>query len=83
MMSIETLTTFLGWCTVINICILLAFILAMSVIRKDGFLITLTVKVFGISREDVLVTMFRVFQQYRLLFAMFNVVPYIALKVMS
>ena len=83
MISIDTLTTFLGWCTAINIGVLLAFLLAMSVISKDGFFITLTVKIFSNTREDAMATMFRVFQQYRLLFAMFNLVPYIALKIMA
>jgi Zn-dependent protease len=83
MISLETLTTFLGWCTVINIGILLVFLVAMSVIKKDGFFITLAVKIFGNTQEDALATMFRVFQQYRLLFVMFNLVPYIALKIMA
>jgi len=83
MISLETLTTFFGWCTVINIGILLAFLIAMSVIKKDGFFITVTVKIFGNTQEDTVATMFRVFQQYRLLFAMFNLVPYFALKIMA
>jgi len=83
MNSIDTLTTFLGWCTAINIGIILLFLVAMSVIKKDGFFISVTVKIFGNTREDALATMFRVFQQYRLLFAMFNLVPYVALKIMA
>lgn len=82
MISLETLTTFFGWCVVINIGILVAFLLGMSIISKDGFFITLTVKIFGNTKEDTMATMFRVFQQYRLLFAVFNLVPYIALKIM-
>jgi len=83
MISLDTLTTFLGWCTVINIGIILIFLLAMSVIKKDGFFVTISVKIFGNTQEDTMATMFRVFQQYRLLFAMFNLVPYLALKIMA
>ena len=82
MNSLETLATFFGWCTVINLGILLAFMLVMSVVNKDGFLVKSSMKIFGNTKEDTCATMFRVFQQYRLLFVVFNVVPYIALKVM-
>ena len=83
MNSIETLATFFGWCTVINLGILLAFMLFMSVINKDGFLVEFSVKIFGNTKEDTWATIFRVFQQFRLLFVVFNVVPYIALKIMA
>ena len=83
MNSIDTLTTFLGWCAVINLGILLTFALLMSVMNKDGFLVKFSVRIFGNTKEDTLATLFRVFQQYRLLFIVFNVVPYIALKIMA
>ena len=82
MNSIVTLATFFGWCAVINIGILLAFLLLMSVINKDGFLVELSVKIFGNTKEDTLATTFHVFQQFRLLVVVFNIVPYIALKIM-
>ena len=56
MISLETLTTFLGWCTVINIGILLACLLLMSVINKDGFFVGLNVKIFGNTKENTLAT---------------------------
>jgi len=80
--SIETLATFFGWCAVINIGILLAFLLLMSVINKDGFLVKLTVKIFGNTKDDTLATTFQVFQQFRLFVVVFNIVPYISLKLM-
>lgn len=83
MNSIETLATFFGWCTVINLGILLVFMLLMSIMNKDGFLVNYSVKVFGNTKEETWATLFQVFQQYRLLFIVFNVVPYIALKIMT
>lgn len=83
MNSIETLATFFGWCTVINIGIVLIFLMFMNVIDKDGFLIKLGVRIFGNTKEDMLATIFRVFLQYRILIAVFNLVPYIALKIMA
>lgn len=83
MISMATLTTFLGWCTVINIGIILVFFLTMSIVSKDGFFIRLSMRVFGNSKEETLATLFSVFMHYRLLFAMFNLVPYVALKIMA
>ncbi len=70
-MSIDVLTTFLGWCLVFNICILLLFLLIATVF-KDG-LARINAKLFGVSEQDTKDTMFSLFYQYRLLFAFFNV----------
>ena len=83
MNSIETLATFFGWCTVINFGIILVFLLFMSVVNKDGFFIGLSVKIFGNTKEETLATMFQVFHQFRLVVVVFNLVPYIALKIMA
>jgi len=39
-------------------------------------------KMFGIRKEEAKATFFRVFHQYRLLFAVLNVVPYVAVTIM-
>ena len=78
--SIETLTTFIGWCTVINIGFILLAMLVLSVFREG--LATLNSKIFGVSKEEAKATMFRVFQQYRFVVVFLNLVPYIVLKIM-
>jgi Family of unknown function (DUF6868) len=83
MNPIHILATFFGWCAVINIGIMLIFVLIMSVLNKDGFIIELSMKIFGNTKEDTLATMFRVFHQFRLLIVVLNVVPYIALRIMA
>ena len=85
MNSIETLTSFLGWCTVINAVLLTVFLAVFAFLDKseDGFFVGLTLRAFGNTRADVLATVFRIFQQYRLLFIFFNLVPYLALKAMG
>ena len=83
MNSIESLATFFGWCTVINLGIMLLFVLIMRVLDKDGFFFETSAKIFGISKEEVRTTHFRVFQQWRLALAVLNLVPYFALKAMS
>ncbi len=83
MNSIDTVATFFGWCAVINIGIMLIYVLVMSVLDKDGSFIKLSMKIFGNTKEDTLATMFRSYRQFRLLIVVFNVVPYIALKIMA
>ena len=81
MNSIETLATFFGLCAVINFGILLFGFLFFGIF-KEG-VANLTAKIFGISEQESKVTIFRVFQQYRLAFVIFNLIPYFALTIMS
>ncbi len=79
MNSIETLATFFGWCTVINIGFLLALLVRGVVMRK----LKLAESVFGVSDEEVKTAYMNVFMQYRSAILILNVTPYIALKVMA
>ena len=81
MNSIETLATFFGWCAVINIGARLLFMLALSLLH--GHLTTRIAKMFGITREEAALTFFRLLLQYRLAIVILNIVPYLALKIMS
>ena len=77
MASIETLTTFFGWCSVINIGFLLGLLLRGFAVRK------LAVKVFDVTAEEVKATYMNVFMQYRNATLVLSVTPYIALKIMA
>ena len=77
MASIETLATFFGWCSVINIGFLLGLLLRGLAVRK------LAVKVFGVTTEEVKTTYMNVFVQYRNATLVLSVTPYIALKIMA
>ena len=77
MASIETLATFFGWCSVINIGFLLGLLLRGLAVRK------LAVKVFGVTAEEVRTTYMNVFMQYRNATLVLSVTPYIALKIMA
>ncbi len=79
MTSIETLTTFFGWCSVINIVILLGLLVRGIVVRK----LKLAEWAFGVSEEEVKTAYVNVFMQYRSAILILNVTPYIALKVMA
>jgi len=81
MNSIETMTTFFGWCTVINFGIILLGVLFFGVFHEGVG--KLSAKLFGITEAEAKATFFRVFQQYRLAVVIMNLVPYIALIIMA
>ncbi|MDH3529161.1 MAG: hypothetical protein OEQ28_06320 [Acidobacteriota bacterium] len=81
MISIETLATFFGWCTVINLAfIVLAFLFFGAFHEFAGGVQS---KIFGTTREEAKASFSHVFLQYRIAFVVFNLAPYIALKIMS
>ena len=81
MNSIGTLATFFGWCTVINIGMVLLFLLICGLFHEG--IAELLGKIFGVPKEEAKATLFRVLQQYRLMVVVLNLVPYIALKIMA
>ena len=80
-MNIETLATFLGWCTVINIGLLM-FAGLFWILAKDG-LSKLAATMFGVTHEEVKATFLGVLMQYRAAIIILNLVPYFALKAMA
>lgn len=80
MNSIETLATFFGWCTIINIGLIVFVFVLFSIFHE--FFSGLTAKMFGVSTEVAKETVLRVFMQYRVVVLVLNLVPYIALKIM-
>ena len=81
MNSIETLTTFLGWCTVINIGLLLFAVLAWIPMKE--VLAEFGGRMFGVTKEELNVTFLRVLMQFRAGIVVLNLVPYVALKIMA
>ena len=81
MISIDTLTVFLGWCTVINIGVLVFTTIALTIIR--GPVSSIHSKLFGLNQAELPSTYFQYLGNYKIAILIFNVVPYIALKIMS
>ena len=79
-MTLDALTAFLGWCTVINIGVMLISVLAITVFKKS--VIRLHSKMFGVNPDDLPLIYFNFIGNYKLVVYVFNLVPYIALKVM-
>ena len=80
-MTIEALTEFLGWATVINIAILLLSTLAMITMRKA--ITGVHSRLFGLDEKDLGRAYFQYLAQYKIVIIVFNITPYIALKVMA
>ena len=81
MNSLAMLATFFGWCTVINVGILLFSLLMISLLKD--WIGKISARLFGITEEAAKATFFQVFQQYRFSIVLLNLVPYIALKIMA
>ena len=81
MISIDTLTTFLGWCTVLNIGMLSFTVFLVTVLKEP--MIKAHVKIFGINRENLQLTYFKYLGHFKIAIYMLNLMPYIALKIIK
>ena len=77
----KTLTTFLGWCTVINFSLLILGGVAWMIL-KDG-VVGFGAPLFGVTEAELKVTFLRVLLQYRAGIFLFNLVPWVVLKIMA
>ncbi len=80
-MSIEELTSFLGWCSVINMGVLV-FSTIMLALMKD-VAINMHSKIFSLNPQILPPIYFRYLGNLKLLVIVFNLAPYIALKIIS
>ncbi len=78
-MDIEQLTAFLAWCTVINVIVLVLSALALW--SMGCHVVRLHSRMFGLSENAVCEQYFRFFATYKILIVMFNLVPYLALRI--
>lgn len=81
MNSIQTLATFFGWCTVIDVGFVVLVLLIFSIFHDGAG--ALVAKMFGVTEEEAKATFLRTFMQFRIAIVVLNFVPYIALKIMS
>ncbi len=81
MNSIETLTTFLGWCIAINFGMLMVASIMLAFMR--GGMSKIHGKMFELSDADLSRAYFQYLAQYKIAILVLNFVPYISLKLMS
>jgi hypothetical protein len=81
MNSMETLRAFLGWCTAINMGLLILASIFLVLMR--GSISTIHTKMFGLSEADVSREYFQYLAQYKIAIIVLNLVPYIALRILA
>jgi hypothetical protein len=81
MVSTETVTELLGWCTAINFGLLIVASIALALMR--GSISRIHSKLFGLDEVDLSRAYFQYLAQYKIAIIVLNLVPYIALKVMA
>jgi hypothetical protein len=80
-MSTETLTAFLGWCTLINFGLLIIAALAIIVMR--GSISGIHASMFKIEQDVLSSAYFQYLANYKILIIVFNLVPYLSLRIIS
>ena len=81
MENIQVITTFLGWCTIINLGIYI-FTSIMLIILKEPVK-KIHSKLFTISSEKLDKVYFNYLANYKLAILFLNIAPYLALKIMA
>lgn len=79
-MTLETLAAFLGWCTLINMGMLIFASLAMVSMRQT--MMKMHGSMFGLDDTDLARAYFQYLAQYKILVFVFNLMPYLALRIM-
>lgn len=80
-MDLETLRSFLMWCSIFNYGILLLWLVLLSVGRH--WMMRVQARWFPISEEKFIVTHYLMYGGYKLAIVIFNLVPFIALSIMN
>ena len=81
MVTLESITTVLGWCSVINLGILI--VAAIALVPMRGLIISVHSKMFNLSEEHLSAAYLQYMAQYKLAIFVLNLVPYIALKIVT
>ncbi len=81
MSSLETLTAFLGWCTVINIGLLTVAAVVLGLMRAP--ISQIHAKMFDLTESDLSRGYFQYLAQYKIAVLVLNLVPYVALKIIA
>ncbi len=81
MFTAELLLEFVGWCLVINIA-LLVFSAAMLFLLRESA-VKIHSKMFGVEEAALSTLYFQYLGNYKIAIIVLNLVPYVALKIIS
>lgn len=76
-MNVEQIREFFGYCTLINVAILMVTFLALPIFREKAS--SLHAKAFNIDQAVVRAMYFNYLANYKVIVIVFNLVPYLAL----
>ncbi len=79
--TLQLLTQFFGWCTIISIGIMLLQSVLIMLFR--GIATKMQAKMFKLEEEAVSLVCYKYLGHFKIAVIMFNLVPYLALKVMT
>ena len=79
--SIAVMREFLGWCSVINVGLLLLSSILVIAIRKTA--VRMHGKMFNLDEKFLCQAYFTYLGQYKIAILIVNIVPYFALKIMG
>ena len=77
-MTLEVFTSFLAWCTLVNLVFLLIWFLFLT--AGGGWMRRMHGKWFGLSDEAFAAVHYKMLAYFKLLWVMFNLTPYLVLR---
>lgn len=80
MFTLESFTTFLGWCSVINIGLLV--VAGIMIVFMRDFVMRIHNALLGVDIERLPAIYMEWIGRYKTMTIFFNIVPYVALKIM-
>ena len=81
LLTYETLVAFFGWCSLINVGMLALATFAVVFLR--GMFMPLHTKMFGARKDALSLIYLQYLAGYKIVVIVFNIVPYIALKIIA
>lgn len=81
MENLQTLTTFLGWCTVINFVFLI--VASLVLIAMPGLVTKVHSSMFGLDENVLRRDYVNYLANYKILIIVLNLVPYAALRIIA
>jgi hypothetical protein len=81
MITLGSIQEILGWCSVINIGLLIFS--SVTILAMRGPIVKIHSKMYFLSEEDLSRAYFQYLAQFKIAVIVFNIVPYIALRIVA
>jgi hypothetical protein len=81
MNSLETITQFFGWCTAINVIVLLLATIFLTAMRD--WVAGIHTSMLGVSREQISEAYVQYLSNFKIAVLLLNFTPWLALKLMA